>query len=118
MATIETYTEITLDLLTQNGVSVLTKTYADINGVKTQLGANHRKAYGNSPIGRELLAKDLPETYYNAVLVVWGDTPTLTDPENFAPSLEDETVVESEPETENNENLENIEEIPEQTEII
>lgn len=95
MATIETYTEITLDLLTQNGVSVLTKTFADINGIKTQVGNNIRRAYGNSPIGRDLLRADIPEIYYNAVLAVWGDTPTLTDPENTAPKVEDEMVEET-----------------------
>lgn len=80
MATIETYIEITLDLLTQNGVSVVTKTFADINSIKTQINSN-RKVYGNSPLGRELLEKDLPKAYYNAVLAVWGEEPLLTDPE-------------------------------------
>jgi hypothetical protein len=82
MATIETYTEITLDLLNEYGVSVLKKTYADINGVKTQIGTNHRKAYGNSPLGRESLTSELPEIYHNAVLTVWGETPVLEDPKN------------------------------------
>jgi hypothetical protein len=101
MATIETYTELTLDLLTEKGVSVLTKTYADINGVKTQIGTNHRKAYGNSPIGRELLVKDIPENYYNAVLAVWGEEPVLQDPENPNAKTEvSEEVVETEEVTE------------------
>lgn len=80
MAMIETYTEITLDLLTTASVSVLTKTYADINGVKTQVGENVRKAYANSPTGRERIKADLPEEYYNTVLTLWGDTPLFEDP--------------------------------------
>ena len=95
MATIETYTEITLDLLTEKGVSVLTKTFADINGFKTQIGNNSRKAYGNSPIGRDLLRADVPEAYYNAVLAVWGETPLLQDPEN--PNIVPEETVTTEP---------------------
>lgn len=90
MATIETYTELTLDMLTEKGVSVLTKTFADINGTKTQIGANQRKVYGNSPIGRDLLKADVPEVYYNAVLAVWGETPILEDPENFNAEVEEE----------------------------
>ena len=40
-----------------------------------------RMCYGNSPIGREQIVNDLPEQYANAVLAVWGETPTLSDPE-------------------------------------
>ena len=82
MPTIETYSEITLDLLTKNSVSVLTRTYADLEGVKTQIGENTRTAYGNSPIGREQITQRLPEDYVQAILAVWGDTPTLEDPIN------------------------------------
>lgn len=80
MATIETYTEITLDLLNTNSVSVLTREFADINGVKTQIGKNMRKAYANSPVGREMIAKELPEEYANTVLTLWGVEATVQDP--------------------------------------
>lgn len=80
MATIETYTEIILDMLTTESVSVLTREFADINGVKTQIGANMRKAYANSPMGREMIAKELPEEYANTVLTLWGKTATIQDP--------------------------------------
>lgn len=80
MATIETYTEIILDMLTTESVSVLTREFADINGVKTQIGTNMRKAYVNSPMGREMIAKELPEKYANTVLTLWGKTATIQDP--------------------------------------
>lgn len=80
MATIETYTEIILDMLTTESVSVLTREFADINGIKTQLGANMRKAYVNSPMGREILSKELPEEYANTVLTLWGAEATIQDP--------------------------------------
>ena len=80
MATIETYTEIILDMLTTDSVSVPTREVADINGVKTQIGKNMRKAYANSPIGREMIAKELPEEYANTVLTLWGETATIQDP--------------------------------------
>lgn len=80
MATIETYTEIILDMLTTESVSVLTKEFADINGIKTQIGTNMRKAYANSPMGREMIAKELPEEYANTVLTLWGTEATIQDP--------------------------------------
>lgn len=80
MATIETYTEIILDMLTTESVSVLTREFADINGVKTQIGANMRKAYANSPMGREMIAKELPEEYANTVLTLWGTEAIVQDP--------------------------------------
>lgn len=76
---IETYTEISLDFLTERGVSVLTRTYADINGEKTQIGPNHRMAYANSPQGRINIINDLEEKYVNAILSVWGDQPIIED---------------------------------------
>lgn len=82
MSTIETYTEITLDLLNKDSVSVLTRMYTDLNGVKTQIGENERTAYGNSQVGREQITQKLPEDYVQAILAVWGDTPTLEDPVN------------------------------------
>lgn len=80
---IEPYVEITLDLLTPYSVSVLSKTFADINGNKTQIGDNNRLAYMNSPLGREAIINDLPDSYYNAILSVWGSVPLLEDPKNL-----------------------------------
>lgn len=80
MANVKTYTEITLDLLTRDSVSVLIKTYANINGEKLQVGDNTRAAYANSPIGRQQIEETLPEDYVASVFALWGDTPTVEDP--------------------------------------
>lgn len=69
--------KITLDMLTQNSVSVLRQNFIELNGVETQVGENVRNAYENDETGREILKNTLPEEYYNAVIAVWGDTPTV-----------------------------------------
>lgn len=69
--------KITLDMLTQTSVSVLRQNYIELNGVETQVGGNVRNAYENDETGREILKNTLPEEYYNAVMSVWGDTPTV-----------------------------------------
>lgn len=71
--------EITLDLLNSNSVSVKTVEKAKVNLVERTIGT-YRKAYVNSPIGRQQIIDDLSEQYANAVLAVWGDEPTVTDP--------------------------------------
>jgi hypothetical protein len=69
--------KITLDMLTPESVSVLKQKFIEIDGVQTQVGSNVRNAYVNSTEGRELLKSALPSEYYNAVIAVWGDTPTV-----------------------------------------
>ena len=69
--------KITLDMLTQNSVSVLRQNFIELNGVETQVGGNIRNAYENDETGREILRSTLPEEYYNAVIAVWGDLPTV-----------------------------------------
>lgn len=69
--------KITLDMLTQTSVSVLRQNFIELNGVETQVGGNVRNAYENDETGREILKNTLPEEYYNAVMSVWGDTPTV-----------------------------------------
>ena len=70
--------KITLDMLTQDSVSVLRQKFIDIDGVQTQVGNNIRNAYVNDENGRAILAEILPNDYYNAVIAVWGETPTIT----------------------------------------
>lgn len=64
--------KITLDMLTQDSVSVLKQKFIDIDGVQTQVGDNIRNAYANDENGRAILSEILPEEYYNAVMAVWG----------------------------------------------
>lgn len=75
----------TVDMLTESSVSILTQKFIEIDGVPTQVGDNHRKAYVNSVDGRESLQKSEPEKTVNTVFSMWGDTPTVTDaPEEVA----------------------------------
>lgn len=72
-------TEIILDALTSDSVSVLKKQYYEINGQKFYTD-NERNAFVNSKSDRELLKNILSDEYYNAVVAIWGDTPTVDDP--------------------------------------
>jgi hypothetical protein len=69
--------QITLDMLTQDSVSILRQTF-DEDG--NQVGYNQRNAYMNTEKTRELLKEDLSEDKYNELLAVWGDAPTVEDP--------------------------------------
>ena len=70
----------TLEQLTVDSVNVLTVSSAKVNGKIYELERS-RICYANSPIGRQQIVDSLPEQYAEAVLAVWGDTPTLSDPE-------------------------------------
>ena len=72
--------KITLDMLTKESVSVLRQQFLNYNGVDMQVGENIRNAYENSPSGREQLKTVLSDEYYNAVMAVWGDNPTIDEP--------------------------------------
>lgn len=72
--------KITLDMLTKDSVSVLRQQFINYNGEEMQVGGNIRNAYMNSSIDRENLKNAVESKYYNAVLSVWGDTPTIADP--------------------------------------
>ena len=72
--------KITLDMLTKESVSVLRQQFLNYNGVDMQVGENIRNAYMNSKSGREQLRKVLSDEYFNAVMAVWGDNPTVDEP--------------------------------------
>jgi hypothetical protein len=74
------YEDYTLEQLTVDSVNVLTVSSAKVNGKMYELERS-RICYANSPIGRQQIVEALPEQYAEAVLAVWGDTPTLSDPE-------------------------------------
>ena len=74
------YEEYTLEQLTVDSVNVLTVSSAKVNGKMYELERN-RICYANSPLGRQQVVEALPEQYAEAILAVWGDTPTLSDPE-------------------------------------
>lgn len=72
--------KITLDMLTSDSVSVLKQQYITLDGADIKVGDNVRNAYMNTQSERDRLKNDLPEEYYNAVIAVWGDTPTVAEP--------------------------------------
>ena len=72
--------KITLDMLTKDSVSVLRQHFLTFNGEEMQVGGNIRNAYMNSKSGREQLKTVLSDEYYNAVMAVWGDNPTVDEP--------------------------------------
>lgn len=72
--------KITLDMLTKDSVSVLRQKFVIINDEEMRIGDNIRNVYMNSPSDRESIKKVLSEDYYNAVIAVWGSSPTVEDP--------------------------------------
>ena len=73
----ELTTKITLDMLTQDSVSVLKQQFLTFNDVEMQVGSNIRNTYTNSVSGRAAIKTVLSEEYQNAVFAVWGDTATV-----------------------------------------
>lgn len=71
--------KIALDMLTQDSVSVKTQKYVVVDGVEYPIGEPHRRAYVNSTTGRAAVQAKLPEAQANAILAVWGDTPTVVE---------------------------------------
>lgn len=69
--------KITLDMLTQNGVSIKKQKYTIIDGVEYAIGNIWRKAYANSERGRAEIQTELDDKYVTAILSVWGDTTTI-----------------------------------------
>lgn len=72
--------KITLDMLTDDSVSVLKQQYITIDGADVKVGENVRNAFMNTQTERDQLKTILPEEFYNAVMAVWGDTPTVAEP--------------------------------------
>lgn len=73
--------EYILESLNKDNVNVVIETYINFENEEYKLG-RYRKCYANSPYGRTLVEEELPESYRNAIFEIWGDTPTLEDPEN------------------------------------
>ena len=71
--------KITLDMLTQDGVSVSKQTFIEYMGQVYPIGEIWRKAYVNSLQGRQQIVDELPQAQVNAIMAVWGDTPTVVE---------------------------------------
>lgn len=72
-------TKKTVDMLTVDSVSILTQKFMEDDGEIVQVGKNHRKGYVNSGSGRAELQEKEPPEVAEAVLAIWGDTPTVQD---------------------------------------
>jgi len=71
--------KITLDMLTQDGVSLKKQQYATVDGKEYPIGEPWRRAYVNSIQGRAQVQMEVPEPYKSAIFAVWGDAPTVSD---------------------------------------
>lgn len=73
------YEKITIDMLTQDGVSIKKQKYVTIDGVDYPVGQPWRRAYANSVSGRQAVQNEVPEPHRTAIFAVWGDTPTVEE---------------------------------------
>ena len=71
--------KITLDMLTENSVSVKTQRYAVVDGQEYPIGEPHRRAYVNSVRGRQAVQNEVPEPHRSAIFALWGENPTVDD---------------------------------------
>ena len=89
----ELINQITLDGLTADAVSVGTQQYLiQEEQPPVPVGNIHRAAFVNSLQGRELLqGYEIDENYKQAILAVWGETPTVVEepPKNEGYAEED-----------------------------
>lgn len=80
-----------VDMLTQDSVSIATRRTVTVEGETYFAGEIHRRAYSNSPSGRQKIAENEPEEVVSAVLAMWGETPTRPDyPPNTGNEAEEE----------------------------
>jgi len=70
----------TLDMLTQDSVSVKRQQHVEVDGVEYPIGEPWRRAYVNSAAGRQQVMDEVPEPYRSAIFAVWGNEPTVTEP--------------------------------------
>ncbi len=71
--------KITLDMLTQDSVSLKKQQYATVDGKEYPIGEPWRRAYINSAQGRIQVQSEVPEPYLSAIMAVWGNSPTVTE---------------------------------------
>lgn len=71
--------KITLDMLTQDGVSVKKQQYAVVDGQEYPIGQPWRRAYINSIQGRAKVEAEVADPYKSVIMLMWGDTPTVAE---------------------------------------
>lgn len=70
----------TLDMFTSDSVSLKKQQYTVVDGKEYPIGEPWRRAYINSVKGRAQVQAEVPEPYLSAIMAVWGDNPTVTEP--------------------------------------
>lgn len=68
-----------IDMLTERGVSIRTQKYVVDGGIEYAVGEPHRCAYANSECGRAEIASAVSGKELEAVMIMWGDAPTVQD---------------------------------------
>lgn len=71
--------KITLDMLTQDSVSVKKQKFIVQDGVEYAIGDIWRCAYVNSERGRLQVQEEVAEPYKSVIMMMWGDKPTVVD---------------------------------------
>lgn len=71
--------KMTLDMLTQNSVSIKKQQYTLVDGKEYAIGEPWRRAYINSINGRAQIQAEIENPYLTAIMAVWGDAPTIND---------------------------------------
>lgn len=71
--------KITLDMLTQDSVSVKKQQYIVQNGREYEIGQPWRRAYVNSISGRQQVENEVPEPYKSVIMLMWGNEPTVLE---------------------------------------
>ncbi len=71
--------KITLDMLTQDSVSIKKQQYIVQDGKEYQVGQPWRRAYVNSIRGRQQVQEEVSEPYKSVIFMMWGDEPTVNE---------------------------------------
>ena len=71
--------KITLDMLTQDSVSVKKQQYIVQDGKEYAIGEPWWRAYVNSISGRQQVENEVPEPYKSVILLMWGSEPTVSE---------------------------------------
>lgn len=69
-----------LEQLTEKNVNIIFIKTIELNNKIYELERS-RICFGNSFLGRQQIADQLPEQYVKAILEIWGEEPLLIDPE-------------------------------------
>lgn len=69
-----------IERLNPDGVIIVNQITASVNDVDTVI-AEEREAYGNWPSDRQRLIDNEPENLVDAIMIIFGESPTIEEPE-------------------------------------